>query len=137
MSACGVPMDLGDVEAGERADAIAAVGIAERLVVGELGVAVGLDGFADDFGEADGGDAVFNDVAVGVDQAQRAVGELDRLVFVDEAEIVGGEVGEDFDLGLEAVGDLLVRGECQARCLRRPQESWPESRRAWRATRAR
>jgi hypothetical protein len=120
-----------DVEARQRADAIAALGIAERLVVGELGVAVVLDGLADDLGEAAGGDAVFDDRALGIDQAQRAVGELDRLVFVDQAEVVGREVGEDLDLRLEAVGDLLVGGRARGRCWRRPREAWPESRRAW------
>ncbi len=54
------------------------------------------------------------DVAAGTDQAQCAVGEFDRLVFVDQAEIVGREVGEDFDLRFERVGDLFVGGESQA-----------------------
>ena len=102
---------LDDVEACQRADAIAARGVAKRLVVGELGVAVGLDCFADDFAEAAGGDAVVEDCALGIDHAQRAVGELDRLVFVDQAHVVGREIRKDLDLRLEAVGDLLVGSE--------------------------
>ena len=50
----------------------------------------------------------------GIDQPQRAVGEFDRLVFVDQAHVVRREVGEDFDLGLERVRDLLVGAERQA-----------------------
>ena len=50
----------------------------------------------------------------GVDQPQCAVGELDRLVFVDQAQIIRREVGEDLDLRLEGVRDLLVGAEGQA-----------------------
>ncbi len=52
--------------------------------------------------------------AFGVDQPQRAIGELDRLVFVDQAHIVRREVGEDLDLRLECVGDLLVAPSARA-----------------------
>ncbi len=51
--------------------------------------------------------------ALGIDQPQRAVGELDGLVLVDQAQVVGGEVGEDLDLRLEGAGDLLVGGQRQ------------------------
>ena len=59
-------------------------------------------------------DAVFDDVALRPDQAQSTVVELNGLVFVDQAEVVGREVGEDRDLLLEAIGDLLVGRERQA-----------------------
>jgi hypothetical protein len=105
---------FGDVEAGERADAVAAFRIAEGLVVGELGVGVRLDCFADNLAEAVGVDAVFDDVAPGVNKAESAVSELNRLVFIDEAEVVGREVGEDFDFRLEGIGDLLVGRQREA-----------------------
>ena len=60
---------LDDVEPRQRADAIAAFGIAKRLVVDELGVAVILHRFADHLGEALRGDAVFNDVALRIRSA--------------------------------------------------------------------
>src|SRR5271165_4590724 len=103
-----------DVQPRQRAYAVAALGIAERLEVGELGVAVRLDGFADDFREPVGENAVFNYVAAGVDHPQSADGKLDRLVFVDQAHVVRLEVGEDFDLRPEPVGDLLVCGQREA-----------------------
>src|SRR5580704_6614265 len=102
-----------NVQPGQRSNAIAAVGIAEWLVVSELGVGVGLDGFANNLGKVIGGDSVFDQMAARADQAEQAVSEFDGLVFVDEAEIVGREVGKDFDFRPEAVGDLLVGGERQ------------------------
>ena len=122
---------LCDVEAGEGTDAVAALGIPERLVVGELGVAIRLYGFADDFGEAVGIDAVFDDDAFGVDEAESAVSEFDGFVFVDEAEIVGWEVGEDFDFGFEGIGDLLVCGKREADVGVGLRESWQGFRHAW------
>ena len=42
-----------------------------------------------------------------------AIRKLNRLVFVDQAQVIRWEVGEDRDLLLEAVGNLLVSRQRQ------------------------
>ena len=105
---------LDDIEPCQRAHAIAALGISELLQVGEFGVAVVLDRLANHLAEYGSGDAVGQDIALGIDHAQRAIGKFDRLVLVDQPHVVRWEVGEDLDLGLEVTGDLLVGGESHA-----------------------
>ena len=63
-SASGVPMRVADVEPGQRADAVDAVGVAERLVVRRLQVRVGLDRLADELAVAARVEAVGDDVAL-------------------------------------------------------------------------
>jgi len=87
--------------------------IAEGLVVDELGIAVVLIRLADGLGKAAGGHTVLDDRALWVDQTQRAVGDLEGLILVDQAEVVGREVGEDLNLLFKGAGDLLVGGERQ------------------------
>ena len=55
-SAAGVPNAVGDVEAGERADAVDAGGVAEGLEVGRLQVGIAQGGFADEAGVVAGAD---------------------------------------------------------------------------------
>ncbi len=50
-------------------------GIPKRLVVSKLGVAVGLDGLADDLGKLVGRNTIRHHVAARVNQSQRAVGD--------------------------------------------------------------
>ncbi len=97
----------GNIQASERADAIGAVGVAEGLVVGEFRVAVGLDGFADVLVEVGGVDASSMTFAGGVDETQRAVGELEAVVFIHHAEEGPREVGEVRRSSAKRVGDLL------------------------------
>ena len=61
-----------------------------------------------------GRDSVFDRIALGVDQPQRAIGEFNRLVFVDQAHVERREVGEDLDLRLEGFCNLLVPADTQA-----------------------
>src|SRR5579863_1544193 len=98
-----------DVQARERAYAVAALRVTKWLVIGEFGVAIRLDGFANGFGETGGAHAVFDDGAIRVDEAQCAIGERDGLVFRDQAQIIRREVGKDLDLRLELVRNLFVR----------------------------
>ena len=101
------------VEPRQRTDAITALRIAERLVIDELGVAVVLDSLANHFSKAAGANPVFDNRALRIDEPQCAVCELDGLVLVDQAHVIGRKVGEDLDLRLKCAGDLLVDGQRQ------------------------
>ena len=104
---------LHDVQPRQRPHAIAPFGISERLVVGELRVAVRFHRFANHFGVTARRDTVLDRFSSGVDQAQGAIRELDRLILVDEAEVIRREVSENSDLCFERVRDLLVRSQGQ------------------------
>ena len=103
-----------DVEPRQGTYAISARGIAQRLVVDELGVTVVLDRFADHLGVPAGSDVILKDVALRVNQPQLAVGERDLLVLVDHSEVIRREIGENFGLRLEAGGNLLIGGQRHA-----------------------
>jgi hypothetical protein len=103
---------VGDVETGQRADAVDAVGKADRLEVRRLEVRVGEGRFAD-VGRVVGRFHLVGDEATfGVDEAQVSVVEPKRAVRPDEAAVHGGEVREGLDLVREAVVCLLPEGEC-------------------------
>ena len=94
-----------DVEPGQRADAVDAVGVAQRLVVGRLEVGVGLDRLADVLLVARGIDLVGDDLAAGVDEAELAIVMLPGPVLGDQAHEQRGEVAEADGLLVELIED--------------------------------
>ena len=105
---------FGDVEPRQRANAVAAFWVAERLVIGELGVAVGLDGFADDLGELVGGDAVSRECwpLASISRSAPSVNSTDSSSLIRPMKS-DGKLAKTSISGLEAVGNLLVGGQSE------------------------
>jgi hypothetical protein len=86
-----------EIEAGERADAIDAFGIAEEEIVGNFCEGERFDCFAEEFGVIGGGEIVGDDFAEGIGEADVAVIVAWAAVGSDESHKEGGKICESTD----------------------------------------
>src|SRR5579864_7367939 len=98
---------IGDIQPGQRSDAVDAVGKSLGLVIGGLEITPGLDLFADVVGVLRGVEIVGDDVARGIDDADLAIVKGESVVLLDDAHKQRGKVSEDGDLFAETFHSSL------------------------------